>query len=239
MSGGRRARAARSEIGRGTLRRAAARAFLPGLAGMLKTPQEHRRAQFAAVGAPADRIVFLGDSISEQGNWDEWFPDEPVLNRGIGGETSAQVLARLDTAINAPRAVLLLIGTNDLSMAVPEDAIVANVRSILDRIENLAPGAPVVLQSVMPRNPLLRAEIRSLNRRYRELVNATPAKVSYLDLWPALADDDGAMRREFSLDSLHLNGAGYAAWVEVLRPALQMLRGAGTAEQNTTAVTPR
>jgi lysophospholipase L1-like esterase len=187
---------------------------------MLTTPQEHRRAQFAAVGTPADRIVFLGDSISEQGIWEQWFPDEPVLNRGIGGETSAQVLERLDTAINTPRAVFLLIGTNDLSMAVPEDMIVGNVRSILDGIERRAPGTHVYVQSVMPRTVRLRPEIDSLNRRYRQLVADAPANVRYLDLWPALADDDGTLKRRFTLDALHLNGEGYAAWVEMLRPAL-------------------
>ena len=67
-----------------------------------------RIAQFSLMPAPTGRVVFLGDSIIEQGLWDGWFPGLPTLNRGIGGESIADVLARLDSAIHAPRAVVLL-----------------------------------------------------------------------------------------------------------------------------------
>ena len=161
--------------------------------------------------------MFLGDSISEFGLWEEWFPETPLLNRGIGGETSAQVLARLDTAINEPRAVFLLVGTNDLTANVAHDTIVDNVRRILDEIERRAPGTPVHLQSVMPRTADFAEEIRLLNRRYLQLAETRPL-VTYLDLWPALADENGLLAKRYTLDRLHLNGAGYRAWVEVLRP---------------------
>ena len=203
---------------RGPVRRAII-ARVSKLFGRLRaSQQEHRRLQFAEVGVPADRIVFLGDSISEFGLWDEWFPDRPVLNRGIGGETSAQVLARLDTAISEPQAVFLLIGTNDLAAGVSEDQIVRNVRSILQGIEDRAPGTPVFLQSVMPRTADFRAEIETLNSRYRRLAKSFAAHVQYVDLWPDLVDETGCLKKEYTLDRLHLNGAGYRAWVDILRP---------------------
>ena len=169
---------------------------------------------------PPERVVMLGDSITENGIWSEWFPDAPVTNRGIGGETSSQVLARLDSAINRPLAVFLLIGTNDLSYAVPESEIAHNVESILGAIERLAPGTPVVVQSVMPRALAFRDEIVALNRRFRELIAAAPEHVRHLDLWPALATPEGALRSELTQDKLHLNGRGYAEWVEALRPIM-------------------
>ncbi|HEY8590760.1 MAG TPA: hypothetical protein VIL55_14535, partial [Naasia sp.] len=99
---------------RGPVRRALIARVSRLFSALQRSQQEHRRQQFAEVGARSGRVVFLGDSISEFGLWEEWFPEIPVLNRGIGGETSAQVLARLETAITEPRAVFLLVGTNDL-----------------------------------------------------------------------------------------------------------------------------
>ena len=191
---------------------------------LLGPGQRMRASQFATLGAPPDHIVFLGDSITQGGLWQEWFAGAPVLNRGIDGETSADLLRRLDSAVRAPRAVFLLIGTNDLTSGASLQQITANVRAILAGIERRAPGAPVVVQSVMPRSPRFRDDLRLLNRAYRQLVDTSGENVAYLDLWPALADDDGDLRAEFTEDRLHLNGPGYAAWVDVLRPRVDAFR---------------
>jgi lysophospholipase L1-like esterase len=199
------------------------------ISSLLRTTQVARRTQFEVLGPARGRMVMLGDSITEGGNWDEWFPDSPVVNRGIGGELSAQVLARLPTAVDRPRAVFLLIGTNDLAFDIPQQEIAHNVESILGTIERTAPGTPVVLQSVMPRALPFRDEILALNQRYRDLVAAAAGHVRYLDLWPALATPEGALRPELTEDKLHLNGNGYAEWVGALRPIItEVGRPAGT-----------
>jgi lysophospholipase L1-like esterase len=180
-----------------------------------------RASQFAELPPASGHVVLLGDSITEYGLWQEWFSGLPVLNRGISGETSADLLRRLDSAIHEPAAVFLLIGTNDLSAGISLADIVRNVRALLEEIERRAPGTPVVVQSVMPRTARFRDDIRLLNDAYRALVDAAPAHVQYLDLWPALADEQGLLRSAFTEDGLHLGGAGYAAWVDVLRPHVQ------------------
>jgi lysophospholipase L1-like esterase len=191
------------------------RAIAPRLFG---GQQRMRASQFAALTPAPRQVVFLGDSITEGGLWQEWFTGLPALNRGIGGETSADLLRRVDTAIHDPAGVFLLIGTNDLSAGISLAEIVRTVRALLDEIERRAPGTPVVVQSVMPRTARFRDDIRLLNGAYRALVDAAPVHVQYLDLWPALADEQGLLRSEFTEDGLHLGGAGYAAWVDVLRP---------------------
>ena len=60
--------------------------------------------------------------------------------------------------------------------------------------------------------------VGTLNREYEAIARDSGA--TYVDLWPALASPDGALRTELSRDSLHLNGPGYDAWVAVLRPHL-------------------
>jgi len=200
-------------------------AVLARVAGtrLLGPGQRMRASQFATLGAPPGHLVFLGDSITQGGLWQEWFAGAPVLNRGIDGETSADLLRRVDSAVRDPLAVFLLIGTNDLTSGVPLQQITANVRALLAEIDRRAPGTPVVVQSVMPRTPRFRDDLRLLNRAYRRLVDGSADNVTYLDLWPALADDDGDLRAECTEDRLHLNGPGYAAWVEVLRPLVDAL----------------
>jgi lysophospholipase L1-like esterase len=191
--------------------------------------QQHRRDQFRALGASNGTVVFLGDSITEGGLWNEWFPHVPVLNRGIGGETSADLLARLDTAIYSPSAVFLLIGTNDLGMAIAEDDILANIEKSLDTITAQAPDAPIFLQSVIPREPRLRTEVVSLNRRLERLAATMSPRVTFVDLWPTFADECGDLRPQYTLDRLHLNGDGYLAWVCLLRPLVARIRPIGGA----------
>jgi lysophospholipase L1-like esterase len=190
---------------------------------LLGPGQRMRASQFATLGARPGHVVFLGDSITQGGLWQEWFAGAPVLNRGIDGETSADLLRRVHSAVLDPLAVFLLIGTNDLTSGVSLQEITANVRALLAEIERRAPGTPVVVQSVMPRTPRFRDDLRLLNRAYRQVVDGSGDHVEYLDLWPALADDDGDLRTEYTEDRLHLNGPGYAAWVDVLRPRVDAL----------------
>ncbi|MEV0251755.1 GDSL-type esterase/lipase family protein [Nocardia sp. NPDC050712] len=185
---------------------------------MLVPLQQARRTQLAALPVPPGGILFLGDSITEFGVWSEWFPGAPIVNRGVAGETTAQVLLRIEDALNEPTAVFLLIGTNDLTGAVPTADIVDNLRKMLHAIRTHAPGASVIVQSIMPRALAYREEVIHLNHRYRELVDAVGANVAYLDLWPVLATPEGTLRPELTEDGLHLNGAGYRAWVQLLRP---------------------
>ena len=180
-----------------------------------------RVSQLDRLPATPDRVVFLGDSITDQGEWSEWFPELSTLTRGISGDTVAGVRSRLDTALHAPRAVSLLIGTNDLggmgrSRSVED--IASQVDDLVRAIRGDAPEATLLINSVMPRTRRMASTIRDLNNRYESI--AERAGASYVDLWPSLASPDGSLRSELTSDDLHLNGVGYEAWVAVLRPLL-------------------
>lgn len=164
-------------------------------------------------------VVFLGDSLTQHGKWQDWFPDQRVRNRGVSGDTTLDVLERLQKSLGrAPRAVFLLVGTNDLGFgrAVPE--VAANVTRIVSGIRNRAPAAATFVQSVMPRGVDFADRIRALNGEYQRI--AVEHDATYLDLWPALGADD-RLRAAFTTDGLHLTDAGYAAWVDVLRPFVE------------------
>ena len=180
-----------------------------------------RRAQFALVPPAPGRVVFLGDSIIEQGQWDGWFPALPTLTRGIGGESIADVAARLGSALHAPRAVVLMIGTNDVHEARNSADIAAaaiRMKTLVEAIRQAAPEVVLVVNSIAPRTLHYQERIVAFNA---ELVRiAAAADAQYLDLWPAMAGPDGAIRPELTTDGLHLTAQGYAVWAEALQPML-------------------
>ena len=194
---------------------------VPLLRYTLRPKQAKREAQFRAAPPEPGRVVFLGDSITEWTDWATWFPELPTTNRGIGGQAIGDVLKRLDSAIVAPQAVSLLIGTNDLhglgkSRAVSE--IAAQMATLVERIRTMAPSASLFVNGVLPRSALFRDRIVNLNAEYRRIADAVGA--TYVDTWPALAGVDGVLRPELAADGLHLSLEGYRAWVAVLRPHL-------------------
>ena len=188
---------------------------------VLASSKAMRRSQLEHLPLPPGCVLFLGDSITEQGMWHEWLPDLPTLNRGIGGDTVHEVHARLDSAVNDPTVISLLVGTNDLSGIGPSHevpVIAAQFRGLLHELQRRAPEARLIVNSVMPRRASFADRVRALNREYEVITR--DAGATWLDLWPALADGAGGLRASYTSDSLHLNGDGYEAWLAELRPLL-------------------
>lgn len=185
-----------------------------------------RRRHFDAVPVPPRRVLFLGDSVTEGGLWNDLFPDLPTTNRGIGGEGTYDLSERIDGVLNDPLAVSLMIGTNDLHgpRALRDlRGIAARMDEIIARIRAQAPDAPLFVNGVLPRTTHFRTQIQTLNEWYA--ASAERHGATYVDTWPAFADEAGEIRSELSRDGLHLTPAGYLAWAEVLRPYMyQLLR---------------
>ncbi|KQO64848.1 GDSL-type esterase/lipase family protein [Curtobacterium sp. Leaf261] len=168
-------------------------------------------------------MVFLGDSITEQGDWEARFPGDHVVNLGIGGDTTDGVLARLDEVVRlAPEAIVLLIGTNDFGNEKKSvEHVVRTAETILVDLRRDLPGVRLLLVSILPRQAVFSARIEEANRHLRQFVATCHAQ--FLDLWPALAED-GHLADRFTEDGLHLTEAGYDAYVAELVPALERLR---------------
>jgi lysophospholipase L1-like esterase len=168
-----------------------------------------------------DRVVFLGDSITD--NWGrrygKFFPGKPFVNRGIGGQTTPQMLVRFRADVIAlrPKVVVILAGTNDIAGNTGP----ATLEQIEDNLESmtelaLAHHIRVVLSSVTPVCDYIKPqtprrppdEIVRLNRWIKDYAERTGA--IYLDYYTALLDNQGFLRRDLTFDGLHPNDAGYA-----------------------------
>jgi lysophospholipase L1-like esterase len=159
-------------------------------------------------------IVFAGDSLIADGPWSELY--SPIKNRGIGGETTAGLLDRLDEVTESrPLKIFLLVGTNCLAADIPVAQVVRNYRKILERVRRESPQSQVFVISVLPVNPQLgkriahaNATIRELNLQLRNLAGQFESVV-FLDVFDALTDANGDLRKDLTSDGLHLNLDGY------------------------------
>ena len=170
-------------------------------------------------------IVFLGDSITDGGCWEELFPGVPLKNRGINADDTHGVLKRLDDIlIPQPRAIFLLIGTNDLPWHTyrSDQTILNTYGQILDRCRALSPDTVVHVQSLLPRRKSFAARVQRLNIQLEAL--AARHGYPFINLFPAFADTEGALRADLTNDHLHLMAEGYARWVDILKPYIDELR---------------
>jgi lysophospholipase L1-like esterase len=168
-------------------------------------------------------VLFLGDSITAGGAWDQWLPAEHTRNLGVDGDTTDGVLARLDEVVAAaPEVIVLLIGTNDFGHhRASAEHVVRNVETALVTLRRELPGVRLLLVSILPRQAEYTAKIEQANRHLRQFVATCHAQ--YLDAWPALADGDHLDER-YTDDGLHLDEDGYRAYVAELLPALERVR---------------
>lgn len=171
-------------------------------------------------------IVFLGDSITDGGCWEELFPGIALKNRGINADTTLGVLKRLDdTIVNKPRAIFILIGTNDLPWFEyrKDEDILQTYSEILDRVKTQSPSTKVFVQSILPRGKRFAKRIQGLNRRLQDL--AKRFGYTFIDLYPTFAGPQGELKKELTNDSLHIMANGYALWVEILKPYVAEILG--------------
>ena len=186
---------------------------------------EKRVAEFQAQPVVTGKVVFLGNSITEAGNWRKLLGDSSVVNRGISGDITFGVQKRLpDIIALKPSRLFLMIGINDLSKDIPEDVILQNILSIVYAVRKGSPKTKIFVQSLLPVNSTVENFPTRFNRADRILaLNAQLSRYvaklegTYVDLHSKFADDQGNLKAAYTYDGLHLTKAGYQHWVAVLR----------------------
>ncbi len=194
------------------------------------------RAADAALKPPAPgekRVVFFGDSITDMWNLEQSFPGKPYVNRGIGGQTTSQMLVRYrqDVINLEPKAVVILAGTNDIagnSGPISNEDIEANLSDFAELAK--AHNIEVIFSSLLPVNNYTprsqefyaerpRDRILALNKWMKEYC-AAHGNI-YLDYFSAMADEKGMLRRDLSEDGLHPNQAGFAIMGPMAEKAIE------------------
>jgi len=189
----------------------------------------------AKLGPPAageNRVVFFGDSITDIWKVENYFPGKPYVNRGIGGQTTPQMLVRFrqDVIDLHPKVVVILAGTNDIAGntgPMRSEDIEANLASFAELAR--AHGIRLVYSSVLPvhnyterskdffaQRPMSR--ILELNQWLKEYCEKN--HIVYLDYFSAVVDDKGLLKKDLVDDGLHPNDAGYKIMAPLAEAAI-------------------
>ena len=189
-------------------------------------------ARLRAAPAEGGRVVFFGDSHTARMNLAGLFPGKPYVNRGIGGQNTAQMLVRFrpDVIALRPGVVVILGGTNDVVRnyrKLPFEQTVDNYASMAELA--VFNKIKVVFASVPPVNDYRGTKwasrldppdrILKLNEWLKSYCAANGHV--YLDYYTRLADEKGMLKAELSDDGLHLNAAGYRAVAELADAAVR------------------
>jgi len=170
-------------------------------------------------------IIFLGNSITDIGEWTEIWQNPKVKNRGISGDNTFGVLARLDEVVaSKPKKVFLMIGINDIAKGIPDNVIVENIIKIITNIQAASPKTILILQSILPTNDAFTefkrhqnkdGHIRTVNAALRNYCQQH--QLVFVDLYSLFLNTSGKLDVRYTNDGLHINGAGYMLWRDTLR----------------------
>jgi lysophospholipase L1-like esterase len=192
-------------------------------------------AELKAPSPGENRVVFFGDSITDTWHLDEYFPGKPYVNRGIGGQTTPQMLVRFrqDVVNLQPKVVIILAGTNDIAGNTGPMRL-EDIEADLTSLAQLARanGIKVIYSSILPvhnytdkskdffaqRSP---EKILTLNSWLKNYCATASNGCFYLDYFSAMVDDKGLMKKDLADDGLHPNAAGFRIMAPMAEAAIE------------------
>lgn len=190
-------------------------------------PQHYakRMATFKNEPVVAEKIMFLGNSITEGANWKKLLKDSTVINRGISGDITFGVLNRSDDVIKRkPSKLFVLIGINDLYKGIPDEVVLQNIFTFVRLIKSGSPKTQLFIQSILPVNTTFKNFPKNYDKEDHIItINAQLKKLSkhfgytYVDLYNQFTNTNLQMEEKHSSDGLHLSTSGYVHWVEILK----------------------
>ena len=165
-------------------------------------------------------VLFLGDSITEAGDWAALFPKIKTSNHGIGWDIVSGVGGRLpQIIINNPNKIFIMIGTNDIGYGHDPVDMAAELEDVINVLRYGRKSAKIYLQSVLPREVENVSAVTAINAEYKKL--AQDMGIEFVDLTAVFSAGDGSLKTDLTEDSLHLNREGYALWAKEIRDLVE------------------
>jgi lysophospholipase L1-like esterase len=163
-------------------------------------------------------VMMLGDSITEAGPWQALFPKTRILNRGVSGYTTYDLLREMKATVALrPAKVFLMIGINDLLRRATVEQTFKQYTLIVDELQKNK--ITVVMQATLecsrPQCGIAVDSVRSLNQKLQAF--ALARNIQWLDLNPGLTNDEQGLLPKYTWDGLHLSKPAYLYWAERLK----------------------
>ncbi len=176
----------------------------------------------------SDTIVFLGDSITSSYNLEQYFPNLPVINSGVWGDRTDEAQERLKADVYSykPKKVFILLGINDVGYGRTNDDIAERIENIIKDIQKKCPYTEIFLISVYPLNvsdfevwfsPMgenVNDVVDDLNEKL--IILADDFSIEYIDMTKQLKNENNELKKEFTVEGLHLTEAAYEVISEAL-----------------------
>ena len=170
-----------------------------------------------------NNYLFLGDSITEQYDLKEYYEDYPVVNSGVSGDYTSSIVKDMKKRVYDynPSKVFLLIGINDLRNGKDVSEIVSNTKEIIELIKENRPYSEIYLESIYPINKTdddkISDSVKNIKFDNEKIIEvndllkdlAKDEKITYVDLYNKLIDDDGNLNVSYTKDGLHISSEGY------------------------------
>lgn len=190
-----------------------------------------KESQFFDLSIDSNSVVFVGDSITDMGEWAEIFGSTDYKNRGIQGDNIKGVNDRIDNiAKQIPAKIFLLVGTNDLTNNTFDNGLIENYRNIIKNIKKASPETDIYVQSVLPVNDSFwvmggiselagRKQTNEVTVEFnKELKSISEQEdVTYINLFDSFTNEDGNLKESLTIDGLHLSGEGYSLWKDSIK----------------------
>lgn len=174
-----------------------------------------------------NHILFIGDSLTQWGTWNELFPQFSIENFGVAGDKTIDIIQRMPHyRTKQTSTIFLMVGINDLANGIPVASVLMNYNTLVNQMHQYWPTAKIHLLSVLPveyesftHTAIYPQNVEKLNEGIAALANETNA--FYVDMTRAFSNGNGNLNPMYTYDGLHLNNAGYLVWKKEIETYLQ------------------
>lgn len=181
-----------------------------------------------------ENVVFFGDSITAGYNVKEFFDQYKVVNSGVGGDITEDLINRIDIDLYDynPSKVFILIGINDINHNKSDNEILNNIKIIIKDIKQNRKNANIYIESIYPVNRTIdpnygmiqnqevnNKRVQELNKKIKKLCNIE--NITYINVFDSLIDKDGNLKQAYTKEGIHLTDLGYHKVTEVIKKYLE------------------
>ncbi|WP_164464121.1 GDSL-type esterase/lipase family protein [Bacillus sp. PK3-056] len=187
--------------------------------GKLKTSEvdpkhTQRETLFSYLPINNESIVFLGDSLTQRNEWSELFRNGHLINRGIDGDKTSDILSRVDSIATAnPEKIFIMTGINDIDKGRSNKEIIKDYKKIINSIKQKSERTQIIVESVLPvskSHGINNTKIIELNNDIKKMTEEF--NITYIDLHSKMVNEEGNLKENFTVDGVHLTGDGYMVW---------------------------
>ena len=168
-----------------------------------------------------NKVVFLGNSITEGFDLEKFFPEDKPINRGISGDHIDGLLERFDYSVQklVPSKLFVMIGINDIGTGDSDSLILGNYQKLLRKILKSLPNTRIYIQSILPTTEIWGNcpvdKIQRINNSIKDF--SIRFGFNWIDLYSKFASSSGYLKKDYTIDGLHLSSKGYVYWAVILK----------------------